>query len=147
MPLSTANDNVAEPDRLTEAHVRVTVPIKFQLVLAFVRQREVKSDREHLRHGHALHRKSIPRRGHGPDGEHPVHRLLHRTLEPDVCIAPLRTRHGLVKSDLECDALTDPQSISLEELSSDREFRVRVEESLDIPSAAESDVIDSIAAC
>jgi hypothetical protein len=64
-------------------------------------------------------------------------------LESDVCLAPLRTRHGLAKSDLECDTLSGPQSISLEELSGDGECWVRAQEGLDIPSAAESDVPSS----
>jgi hypothetical protein len=46
-------------------------------------------------------------------------------LESDISLAPLRTRRGLVKSDLEYDALADPPSISVEELSGDRECRVR----------------------
>jgi hypothetical protein len=130
---------------LPEAHVRVAVHPKFQLVLAFFRQCELKSDGERLRHGHKRHCDDfvIP----GLDGNHPVYRLLHWMLESDICLAPLRTRRGLVKSDLECDALAGPQSISLEELSGDGECRVRAQEGFDIPSATESIDIGSHAAC
>jgi hypothetical protein len=121
MSLSTANDNLVEVDALTEAHVRVAVHPKFQLVLAFVRQRKLKSDRERLRHGHEHHCEDITL---GHDGNHPVYRLLHWMLVPDICLAPLRTRHILAKSDLEYDTLADPQLISLEEVSGDGEFRV-----------------------
>jgi hypothetical protein len=129
---------------LIEALVRVAFHPKFQLVLAFFRQRELKSNREHLRHGHDRHREDITL---GHDVNHPVYRLLHWMLESDVCLAPLRTRRGLAKSDLEDDTLADPQSISLEELSGDGEFGVRAQEGLDILSAAESDVVGSHAAC
>jgi hypothetical protein len=108
---------------LAEAHVRVAVHEKYQLVLAFVRQRELKSDGERLRHGHKRHCEDIAILD--LDGNHPVYRLLHRMLESDVCLAPLRTRRGLAKSDLEYDTLADPQLISLEELSGDGECRVR----------------------
>jgi hypothetical protein len=118
-----ANVDLVKFDTLIEAEVRVAVHPKFQLVLAFFRQRELKSDRECLRHGHTLHCQGIPI--HGPDGNHPVYRLLHRMLKSDISLAPLRTRRGLVKSDLECDTLAGRQSISLEELSVDGECRVR----------------------
>jgi hypothetical protein len=65
----------------------------------------------------------------------------------DICLAPLRTRRGLVKSDLECDALAGPQAISLEELSGDGECRVRAQEGLDIPSGTVSDLTTSHVAC
>jgi hypothetical protein len=138
---SIINVDLVKVNTLYEALVRVAVHAKIQLVLAFLRQRELKSDRECLCHGHALHRKSIPTIG--PDGNHPVYRLLHRMLKSDICLALLRTRRGLVKSDLECDTLAGPQSISLEELSGDGECRVRAQESLHIPSGAESDLPSS----
>jgi hypothetical protein len=145
MSLSPANDDLVELNTLLEAHVRVAVHPKFQLVLAFFRQRELESDREHLRHGRDRHREDITL---GHDVNHPEYRLPHPMLESDVCYAPLRTRRGLAKSDLEYDTLADPQSISLEELSGDGEFRVRAQEGLDVLSAAESDaVVGSHAAC
>jgi hypothetical protein len=64
-------------------------------------------------------------------------------LKSDICLALLRTRRGLAKSDLECDTLAGSQSISLEDPSRDGEFRVRVEESLDILSVTELDLTSS----
>jgi hypothetical protein len=143
--LSTANDDLVEGDPLTEAHVRVAVHAKVQLVLAFFRQRELKSERERPRHGHKRCCEDIAILG--LDVHHPVCRLLHRMLESDVCLAPLRTRRGLAKSDLEYDTLADLQSISLEELSGDGECRVRAQEGLDVPSEAKSHLTISHAGC
>jgi hypothetical protein len=135
-----ANVDLIKVDILSEAEVRVAVHLKEKLVLAFFRQRELKSDREHLRHGHDRHCQDIIL---GRDGNHPVYRLLYRMLELNVCLAPLRTRHGLVESDLEYDTLAVRQAISLEELSSDGQCRVRAQEGLDIPSAATSGLTSS----
>jgi hypothetical protein len=124
-----------------EVHVRVAVHPKLQLVLAFFGQRELESDGERLRHGHERHCEDIVILS--LDGNHPVYGLLHWMLEPDVCLAPLRTRRGLVKSDLECDLLAGPQSIFLEEPSRDGECRARAQEDLDILSTAESGLTSS----
>jgi hypothetical protein len=53
-------------------------------------------------------------------------------------LAPLRTRHGLAKIDLEYDLLAGPQSIYLEKQSGDGEGRIRAQEGLDVLSATES---------
>jgi hypothetical protein len=117
------NVDLVKFDMLIEALVRVAFHPKFQLVLALFRQRELKSDRERLRHGHKRRCEDIVILVY--DGNHPEYRLLHWMLESDVCFAPLRTRGGLAKGDLEYDTLAGPQSISLEELSGDGECRVR----------------------
>jgi hypothetical protein len=64
-------------------------------------------------------------------------------MVPDIYLAPFRTRHGLAKSDLECDLLAGPQLISLEELSADGECWIRAQEGLDIPSVIRSDLTGS----
>jgi hypothetical protein len=46
-------------------------------------------------------------------------------LESNICLAPLRTRHGLAKGDLEYDLLADTPLIYVEERNGDREGRVR----------------------
>jgi hypothetical protein len=56
----------------------------------------------------------------------------------DIYLAPLRTRHGLAKIDLEYDLLAGAQSIALEKQSGDRECRIRAQEGLDVLSATES---------
>jgi hypothetical protein len=53
-------------------------------------------------------------------------------------LAPLRTRHGLAKIDLEYDLLAGSQLISLEKQSGDGECRIRAQEGLDVLSATES---------
>jgi hypothetical protein len=56
----------------------------------------------------------------------------------DMNLAPLRTRHGLAKIDLEYDLLAGSQLISLEKQSGDGECRIGAQEGLDVLSATES---------
>jgi hypothetical protein len=131
MLLSTPNDDLVELDDLIEALVRVTVHMKFQRVPA-CRQHKLEPNCEYLWHSDVCVCEPTPSR---MDTDPPLHRALPWIMVPNLYLAPFRTRHRLVKSDLEDDLLASPRLIPLQELSGDGECRVRAQEGFDIPSA------------
>jgi hypothetical protein len=121
-------------DGFIEAHVRVADHMKHQVVRTF-RQHEPKPNGERLWHGHVLFCEPMP---YFMNADPPPHRVLPWIMVCTFHLAPLRTRHGLAKIDLEYDLLAGAQSISLEKQRGDRECRIRAQEGLDVLSATES---------
>jgi hypothetical protein len=135
---STANNNIVQLDDFIEAFVRVTVHMNRQRVRTFP-QHEPKPECERLWHGHVLGCEPASRNPEPiVDADPPPHRLPPWITVCVLYLAPLRTRHGLAKIDLQYDLLAGAQSISLEKQSGDGECRIRAQEGLDVLSATES---------
>jgi hypothetical protein len=110
-----------------------------------LRQHKLEPDREHLCYSHVLVRKPAVTRRRFLDANPPLHRVLSWNA-CDIYSAPLCTRHGLAKSDLEYDLLAGSQLISLEKQSGDGECRIGAQEGLDVLSGVESNLTSSHAA-